>query len=57
MVATVGPLLQIKKHFECKIVIIFLPTNLNMRVACSKELSQCDRSFEYHQYVLVEKEN
>ena len=36
---------------ECKIVIIFLPINLNMCFGCSKEASHLDGSFEYPQYM------
>ena len=35
----------------CKIVIIFLPINLNICFGCSKEPSQWDGSFEYPQHM------
>ena len=42
---------QIRKLFECKIVNIFLPINLNMCIGCSKETSHLDGSFEYRQHM------
>ena len=47
----------LSKHFECKIVIIFLPICLNMCFGCSKEPSHQDGSLEYPQHVFVYKEN
>ena len=42
-----------------KIVIIFLPINLNMCFGCSKESSHGDSSFEYsqHMFWMRNKEN
>ena len=49
----------IRKFYERKIVIIFLPTNLNICFGCSKELSHCDGTFEYpqHMFWMRNKEN
>ena len=43
----------------CKILIIFLPINLNMCFGCLKEPSQRDGSFEYpqHMFWMRNKEN
>ena len=43
------------KFYERKIVIIFLPINLNTCFGCSKEPSNWEGSFEYPQHVLDEK--
>ena len=43
---------QIGKLFKRKIVIIFLPINLNMCFGCSKEPSPWDGSFEYPQHMV-----
>ena len=43
--------IQIRAFYEGKIVIIFLPINLNMCLGCSKELSHWDGSFEYPQHM------
>ena len=40
---------QDKEIYKRKIVIIFLPINLNMCFGCSKETSKWDGSFEYQQ--------
>ena len=47
------------KFYECEIVIIFLPINLNMCFGCSKKLSHLDGSFEYpkHMFWMRNKEN
>ena len=49
----------VKQIFKRKIVIIFLPTSLNMCFGCSKELSHRDGSFEYpqHMFWLRNKKN
>ena len=44
----IGPVKQKKKR---KIVIIFLPTSLNMCFGCSKVPSHRDGSFEYPQHM------
>ena len=41
----------LRKFYEHKIVIIFLPINLNMCFGCSKEPSHWDSSFEYSQHM------
>ena len=48
---------MIRKQFERKIVIFFLPINLNICFGCSKEPSHSDTFFEHpqHNYVSVEK--
>ena len=48
-----------KEIYERKIVIIFLPINLNMCFWCSKEPSHLDSSFEYpqHMFWMRNKEN
>ena len=50
---------QTSMPYEHKIVIIFLPINLNMCFGCSKELSDGDGSFEYPQemFWMRNKEN
>ena len=50
---------DIRKFYELKIEIIFLPINLNMCFGCSKEWSHGDRSFEYpqHMFWMRNKEN
>ena len=50
---------QIRKFYLLKILIIFLPNNLNMCFGCSKELSHWDGSFEYpqHMFWMRNKEN
>ena len=48
-------LVQINKNFLRKNVNIFLPNSFNLCFGCSKEPSHLDGSFEYPQYVLVEK--
>ena len=40
---------QIRKFYERKIVIIFLPINFNMCFGCSKDSSYRDSYFEYPQ--------
>ena len=47
------------KVYYLKIVIIFLPINLNMCFVCSKEPSHEDGSFEYpqHMFWMRSKEN
>ena len=49
----------VKQKFEHKIVIIFLPINLNICFGCSKEPSHRDGSFEYpqHMFWLRNKKN
>ena len=44
-------LVQIRKFYERKIVIIFLPINLSVCFGCSKEPSHRDGSFEYPQHM------
>ena len=44
-------LLQLSKHFERKIVIIFLPSNLKIHFGCSKEQSHGDGSLKYQQHM------
>ena len=43
--------------FERKIVVIFLPININICFGCSKEPSQWDGSFEHpkHMFILMGK--
>ena len=50
---------QISELSEHKIVIIFLPINLNTCFGCSKEPSYRDGSFEYpqHMFLLRNKKN
>ena len=47
------------KFYLRKIVIIFLPLNLNMCFGCSKEPSHRDGSFEYpqHMFWMINEEN
>ena len=53
------PQVKISKYFERKIVIIFLPINLNMGFGCSEEPSHRDGSSEYpqHMFQLRNKKN
>ena len=44
---------QDKEFFEHKIIIIFLPINLNMCFGCSKEPSHRDVLSEYPQYMFL----
>ena len=48
-----------KEFYEPKIVMIFLPINLNMCFGCSKEPSHGDGSLEYpqHMFWMRNKEN
>ena len=48
---------QIRTFYERKIVIIFLPINLNMCFGCSKEPSHWDGSFKHphHMFWLINK--
>ena len=54
-----GPKVQIRKFYEPKIVIFFLPINLNMCFGCSKVPSHRDGSLEYpqHMFWLRNKKN
>ena len=51
--------IQIKNFYEHKIVIFFLPINLNVCFGCSKEPSRADSSVEYpqHMFWIGNKEN
>ena len=51
--------IQMRKFYELKSLIIFLPINLNMCFACSKEPFHWDCSFEYphHMFWMRNKEN
>ena len=49
----------VNQNFVRKILIIFLPSNLNIYVGCSKEPSHRDSSIEYlqHMFWLRNKKN
>ena len=51
--------IQIRKFYLRKLIIVFLPINLNMCFGCSKGPSHCDGSFEYphHMFWMRNKED